>query len=30
MRLTPNSNYGQWNVLLAKLQVGQHKPVNLI
>jgi Cytochrome oxidase complex assembly protein 1 len=29
MRLTPNSNYGQWNVATADLQVGQQKPVTL-
>lgn len=29
MRLTPNPNYGQWNVPLAELTIDHHKPVNL-
>jgi hypothetical protein len=29
MRLTPNPNYGQWNVPLAELRIDHHKPVNL-
>lgn len=29
MLLTPNPNYGQWNVPMAKLQMDHIKPVNL-
>jgi hypothetical protein len=29
MRLTPNPNYGQWSVALAKLKVDHGTPVNL-
>jgi len=29
IRLTPNPNYGQWNVPLAELRIDHHKPVNL-